>query len=103
MSFKFVDGTGNVICQHGDVTGFRSKRRSTFSCPCPVHEDVSILCKDSYGDGWHGGFLQVSVNGGPAMRFCADFRSGKSQVETLPMPCNLKQVSAEEVSLEELA
>lgn len=46
-----------------------------------------------------------SVNSGaPVKRFCADFMSGRVQIETLPMSsCELPDQVAEEVSLMELA
>merc|ERR1719326_971357 len=46
---------------------------------CYLNEGEYILeCQDSYGDGWHGGF--ISING---VDYCADFQTGSSYSETV--------------------
>ena len=35
----------------------------------------TLVCKDSYGDGWHGGYLTVL-----GTRFCESFNSGREEI-----------------------
>ena len=35
-------------------------------------------CKCSYGDGWHGGYLEIN-----GVRYCDDFSSGHKQTVTV--------------------
>ena len=35
-----------------------------------------MQCKDSYGDGWHGGYIQI---GSSATKLCSDFTSGRQK------------------------
>ena len=45
---------------------------SFFSQQCCVATgDHTLTCKDSYGDGWHGGFIEIG-----GKRYCEDFTSG---------------------------
>ena len=34
--------------------------------------DYKLSCKDTFGDGWHGGFVEIQGN-----KYCEDFTSGK--------------------------
>ena len=34
--------------------------------------EQTLTCKDSYGDGWHGGFIKIN-----GKTFCKKFRAGK--------------------------
>ena len=38
---------------------------------CQPAGDYELVCKDSFGDGWHGGYLEI--NGQP---YCQQFDSG---------------------------
>jgi hypothetical protein len=61
---------------------------------------LTVRCRDTWGDGWHGGFLEVTDHiGTPPYQFCADFTSGRIQTEVLPEIdlCN-HQVSAAPIS-----
>ena len=40
------------------------------SC-CLVPGEYTLSCLDTYGDGWHGGFLEIQ-----GTRYCEDFTSG---------------------------
>ena len=41
-------------------------------CCLPNDKDeFSIKCLDAYGDGWHGGYLQIN-----GIKYCEDFNSG---------------------------
>ena len=45
---------------------------SFFSQQCCVSPgDHTLTCTDSYGDGWHGGFIEIG-----GKRYCEDFTSG---------------------------
>jgi len=43
---------------------------------CQPAGNYKLTCKDSYGDGWHGGFIQI---GGSATKHCKDFGDGGSK------------------------
>jgi len=45
------------------------------SC-CQPAGSYDFVCKDSYGDGWHGGYVQI---GESDKKLCEDFTSGKEQ------------------------
>ena len=38
-----------------------------------------VTCKDEWGDGWHGGFLEINGN-----TYCGDFVSGSEYQKTMP-------------------
>ena len=45
---------------------------SFFSQQCCVYPgDHTLTCKDSYGDGWNGGFIEIR-----GKRYCEDFGRG---------------------------
>jgi hypothetical protein len=103
MSFKLVGSTGEILCQ-GPQVDFENGKSYSFSCACPS-EEVTVHCLDSYGDGWHGGFLQVDKHqGSPPTQFCADFSQGKSQVETLPRdPCDIPRMPTSAIDIQSYA
>ena len=35
-------------------------------------------CEDSYGDGWHGGYLKIH-----GVKYCDDFKDGHEQTVTV--------------------
>ena len=41
-------------------------------------------CQCSYGDGWHGGYLEIG-----GIQYCGDFQMGHSQSQPAPMIGNL--------------
>ena len=41
---------------------------------CQPPGDYTMKCKDSYGDGWHGGYIQV---GSSPTKICEDFKEEK--------------------------
>ena len=41
-------------------------------------EEFTIYCVDAYGDGWHGGYLEVNGE-----KYCDDFDSGFSATDSL--------------------
>ena len=51
----------------------RYKNRQKYSTQCCMPAgDYTLTCKDSYGDGWHGGYIKIN-----GKTFCKNFRSGK--------------------------
>ena len=51
----------------------------TQTCCLPQDEtEFTITCKDEWGDGWHGGNLEINGNS-----YCGDFSSGDEYQETL--------------------
>jgi hypothetical protein len=54
----YVDGS--VICEG---SGYESNSNTTApDCDLVEGERYYINCTDSYGDGWHGGYLQVGAD-----------------------------------------
>ena len=45
---------------------------STVQC-CLAGGTYTLNCQDSYGDGWHGGYIQI---GDDTTKYCENFRSG---------------------------
>ena len=43
---------------------------------CLKPNKYTLLCYDSYGDGWNGGFVEIF-----GRRYCDDFNGPKSQIE----------------------
>ena len=41
---------------------------------CLAGGDYTITCTDSYGDGWHGAYLEIN-----GVQYCQDFTSGYEQ------------------------
>lgn len=105
MSFELVGSGGQILCQgpHAQDRFWNGVSKS-FSCSCPP-EEVKVHCLDSYGDGWHGGFLEIDNHqGSPPAQFCADFRSGGSQVETLPRdPCDIPRMPTSAIDIKSYA
>ena len=62
-SWSITDGAGNVIASGDGTTG---TAEVVAYCSDPgdacLHQ---VLMNDSYGDGWNGGVLTISVNGSP--------------------------------------
>jgi hypothetical protein len=104
MSFELVNVAGGVVCSHQQLT----REPHVSVCSCPLSGDITVKCLDSYGDGWHGGFLEIEAQDGeasyPAMTFCADFSDGNSQVETLPErrghSCDLPAIEAATIKID---
>ena len=38
---------------------------------CQTDGDYTLICKDSYGDGWHGGYITIE-----GVKYCENFDSG---------------------------
>ena len=49
-------------------------------CCLPDHiNDYAITCNDAYGDGWHGGYLEINGE-----KYCANFERGHKMFDILP-------------------
>ena len=44
---------------------------------CQPRGDYELVCKCAYGDGWHGGYLEIGGN-----KYCEQFSSGTEKKET---------------------
>ena len=52
----------------------------TQECCLPQDQETFVVtCTDSYGDGWHGGFLEISGN-----QYCSQFSTGTEWIESMP-------------------
>ena len=49
---------------------YESNQRYTEQC-CQEKGDYKVVCKDRYGDGWHGGYVQIED-----VKYCDDFSDG---------------------------
>ena len=49
---------------------YRNHKVTTQEC-CQAPGTYELQCKDSVGDGWHGGYLEIQ-----GKKYCDDFRSG---------------------------
>ena len=50
---------------------------------CQKAGSYPITCKDSYGDGWHGGYLEIE-----GTKYCKDFKDGLVKTEEATMSKN---------------
>jgi hypothetical protein len=44
-----------------------------------------LVCTDTYGDGWHGGYLEIG-----GISYCGNFSDGTEESHDVPMPGKLK-------------
>ena len=54
---------------------------------CQLAGNYHLVCKDSYGDGWHNGYIQI---GGEGKKWCKDFKSGSEQSQEVEMTGKLE-------------
>ena len=54
---------------------YDSRRTYTTNCCLPKGEHT-LTCKDSYGDGWHGGYMEIE-----GKQYCNDFSTGREKTE----------------------
>merc|ERR1711997_883823 len=64
-------------CASGQVYG--NNQIYTEEC-CQPEGDYQLVCKDEYGDGWHGGFLRINGE-----RYCKKFKNGHEKVKEVTM------------------
>jgi len=61
---------------HG--SGYRAHETSAAQNCCLPSGSVELKCKDSYGDGWHGGYLLIGDT-----KYCENFGSGHSRTVSI--------------------
>ena len=75
ISWTFGNCTSNQV--------YESRQIYTEEC-CQLEGDYRLLCKDSYGDGWNGGYLEID-----GTQYCtnSDFGSGhEHEIIDVAMP-----------------
>ena len=77
------ENTWTIECMDGECAqcenqeSYENNQEYEQQCCFPEgHEEFVISCKDSYGDGWHNGYLEINDN-----YFCRNFTSGDEHVE----------------------
>merc|ERR1719370_1496199 len=55
--------------------GYESKEVYEQEC-CQPAGSYDLVCNDSYGDGWHGGYVEIGNSG---VKLCVDFTDGTSK------------------------
>ena len=50
---------------------------------CQTEGEYSLICEDKYGDGWHGGYIEVD-----GKKWCEDFTSGHAQEQSIVLRGN---------------
>ena len=59
---------------------FGNHQEYTQECCLPEDQEEFIInCTDTYGDGWHGGYLEINEK-----PYCSDFLNGTEQQEQMP-------------------
>ena len=66
---------------------YASESNYTQDC-CQPEGDWPVTCTDSYGDGWHGGFIEIDGE-----RFCENFTTGKFHTIILSMKSKISKQS----------
>ena len=75
ISWKF--GSCESPAGYGEnVRGkYGNNREYNIEC-CQPAGTYELDCKDKYGDGWHGGYIQIGID---ETKYCESFETGKSQ------------------------
>ena len=68
--------TWNIGGTCDSINRFENYREDTQQCCVQDHDEFVITCKDSYGDGWHGGYLVIN-----GLKYCEDFTTGNEYTE----------------------
>eukprot|EP00854_Cymbomonas_tetramitiformis_P034477 gene34477-biopygen31247 len=68
-------------CQSGEVTYGDNLVYNTSCCFLSNTTSILVTCQDSYGDGWHGGYLVFLGN----RVACEDFDSGHRWTTSVPL------------------
>ena len=75
-----------IACASEAVGTYGSHSMFAFECKLCTNTKYKIHCKDSYGDGWHGGFLTID-----GKSYCEDFCSQSCYGEGLYAPEGIPQ------------
>merc|ERR1712046_462687 len=77
ISWQIADATGAVACSAPGGTYSSDTFYDIESCFLVGGTEYTLTCTDTFGDGWHGGYITVE-----GTDYCGDFVSGATQVET---------------------
>ena len=81
-------GTGDEsrdCLSHEDIIHWDLSWEYDQMCCLPKHTDEFVIaCVDSYGDGWHGGYLEINGE-----KYCDNFSDGSHQWTILPNDASL--------------
>ena len=58
---------------------------TTIEICCQPAGTYELVCTDTYGDGWHGGYIEIGN-----LSYCGDFSTGHEASHNVTMPGNLK-------------
>merc|ERR1712200_109291 len=66
------DDSGYNLCYGSQ--GWYEENYKTYDTNCCLKPgtEILVICKDSYGDGWHGSYLEIN-----GKKYCEDFTDGK--------------------------
>ena len=68
-------------CNSKDLGKYENNKEDTDECCVAKGQDEFVItCKDSYGDGWHGGYLEIN-----GKKYCASFESGTKFTDKLSL------------------
>ena len=69
ISWSLLDqDTCATVCSSEPPGSFASFSMITKTCQLEVNKVYKLHCKDSYGDGWHGGYVTIK-----GQRYCGGF------------------------------
>ena len=80
VRFNIHNAAGEEVCQGGYSPRYKSRSENLTDCNVQGSGNT-ILCTDTYGDGWHGGYVLIKGH-----KFCEEFRSGRTKVEQITIP-----------------
>ena len=89
VSWELLEGSTNLVkCRSNPVGSYGWHNTYVHPEKCNLCSDTEykIHCKDSYGDGWHGGFLTID-----GKSYCNDFCSQSCYGEGLYAPEGIPQ------------
>ena len=73
-----IGGATHASCENEQ--SYENDQEYTQQCCLPANAtEFPITCKDTYGDGWHGGYLEINGE-----TYCEDFSDGDEFADTLP-------------------
>ena len=84
-SFTDADGTGNV--SGGSFFSSPFSYRAGINCipVTPVTGDYELIMDDSYGDGWNGAFISVTIDG-TTTEYTVSAAQATTNTETINVP-----------------
>ena len=74
-----IGGSSHPSCNN--ERKYDDNQEYTQTCCLPSQAEFAITCKDSYGDGWNGGYLEINGN-----QYCKSSGQWDEFTDTLPNP-----------------